>query len=58
MLKLPSFGKSAAFAAAPKAMLVPNVKADKVHVRGCIELSSHDQSLIVSERPAFFVHRP
>ena len=53
-LYVPSFGKSAAIAAAPKAMLVLSVKADNMHVRDCIELSSHDQSLIVSERPAFF----
>lgn len=39
-LKVPSFGRSAAIAAAPKAMPVLNVKAVNLHVRDCIELSS------------------
>ena len=53
-LNVPSFGRSAAIAAAPKAMAVLSVKADKIMCAIASNFPPHDQSLIVSERPAFF----
>jgi hypothetical protein len=40
----------------PEATAVPSATVDNRHVRGCIGLPPHDdQSLIVSEQPAFLV---
>src|SRR5271165_710962 len=58
-LNVPSFGKSSAIAAAPKAMAALSVTADNRHARGCIACSFPSVGgEVLPLRPADLLVRP